>query len=99
MGCCWQNFGERIFNLSIPTSPSVSNVPCLSFLGESAVASAMLTQSFRNYISVDEKCLIEKCLASDMKWDDEDEMSQLLEVFSNYNCRIMVNSENVSQVI
>ncbi|PFX19780.1 hypothetical protein AWC38_SpisGene15814 [Stylophora pistillata] len=71
----------------------------LVFLGGSAVTSAMLTQSFRNYIAVDEKCLIDKCLAGDMKWDDEDEMSQLLEVFSNYDCRIMVNSENVSQVI
>ena len=69
------------------------------FWGESAVTSAMLTQSFRNYISVDEKCLIDKCLAGDMKWDDEDEMSQLLEVFSNYDCRIMVNSENIIQVI
>ncbi|CAH3133046.1 unnamed protein product [Pocillopora meandrina] len=39
-----------------------------------------------NYISVDEKCLIDKCLAGDMKWDDEDELSQLLEVFSNYDC-------------
>ena len=99
MGCCWKNFGERIFNLSIPTSPSVSNVPCLPFLGVSAVTSAMLTQSFRSYISVDEKCLIDKCLAGVMKWDDEDEMSQLLEVFSNYDCRVMVNSENIIQVI
>ncbi|PFX23747.1 hypothetical protein AWC38_SpisGene11709 [Stylophora pistillata] len=48
---------------------------------------------------VDETCLTDKCLASHVKWDDEDEMFQLLEVFSNYNCRIMVNSENVSQVI
>ena len=53
----------------------------------------------KNYISLDEKCLIDKCLAGDMKWDDEDEMSQLLEVLSNYDCRIMVNSENVIQVI
>ena len=59
----------------------------------------MLTQSFRNYISVDEKCLIDKCLAGDMKWDDDDEMSQLLKVLSNYDCRIMVNSENVIHVI
>ena len=71
------------------------------FWGESAVTSDMLTQSFRNYISVDEKCLIDKCLAGDMKWDDEDEMSQLLEVLSNYmyDCRIIVNSENVIHVI
>lgn len=34
-----------------------------------------------------------------MKWDDEDEMSQLLEVLSNYDFRIMVNSDNVIQVI
>ena len=34
-----------------------------------------------------------------MKWDDENEMSQLLEVFSDYDCRIMVNSENIIQVI
>lgn len=37
--------------------------------------------------------------AGDMKWDDENEMSQLLEVFSDYDCRIMVNSENIIQVI
>ena len=34
-----------------------------------------------------------------MKWDDEDKMSQLLEVFSNYDCRIMVNSANIIQAI
>lgn len=34
-----------------------------------------------------------------MKWDDEDEMSQLLEVLSNYDFRIMVNSDDVIQVI
>lgn len=71
---------------------------CL-FWGESAIISAMLTESFRNYISVDEKCLIDKRIAGDMKWDDQDEMSQLLEVLSNYDCRIMVNSDNVIQVI
>ena len=58
----------------------------------------MLTQSFRNYISEDEKRLIDKCLAGDMKWDDDNEMSQLLEVLSNHNRRIMVNSQNVIYV-
>ncbi|XP_022783703.1 uncharacterized protein LOC111324417 [Stylophora pistillata] len=82
----------------LPVLLSQTFLACL-FGGESAVTSAMLTQSFRNYISVDEKCLIDKCLAGAMKWDDEDEMSQLLEVLSNYDCRIMVNSENVIQVI
>ena len=69
----------------LPVLLSQTFLACL-FWGESAVTSAMLTQSFRNYISVDEKCLIDKCLAGVMKWDDEDEMSQLLEVFSNYDC-------------
>jgi len=59
----------------------------------------MLTQSLKNYILVDEKCLIDKCLAGDMKCDDEDEVSQLLKVLCNYDCRIMVNSENFIQVI
>ena len=82
----------------LPVLLSQTFLACL-FWGESAVTSDMLTQSFRNYISVDEKCLIDKCLAGDMKWDDEDEMSQLLEVLSNYDCRIIVNSENVIHVI
>ena len=82
----------------LPILLSQTFLACL-YWGESAITSAMLTQSFRNYISVDEKCLIDKCLAGDMKWDDEDEMSQLLEVLSNYDCRIMVNSDNVIQVI
>ena len=74
-------------DVRVSNSPSVSNVPCLSFWGASAVTCAMLTQSFRSYISVDEKCLIDKCLAGDMKWDDDDdEMSQLLEVLCNYDC-------------
>ena len=82
----------------LPVLLSQTFLACL-FWGESAVTSAMLTQSFRNYISVDEKCLIDKCLVGDMKWDDEDEMYQLLEILSNYGCRIMVNFDNVIQVI
>ena len=87
----------------LPVLLSQTFLACL-FGGESAVTSAMLTQSFRNYISVDEKCLIDKCLAGDMKWDDDDdddddEMSQLLEVLSNYDCRIIINSQNVIHVI
>ena len=34
-----------------------------------------------------------------MRWEDEDEMSQILEILSNYDCRIMVNSDNVIPVI
>ena len=63
----------RVFlRLNLPVLLSQTFLACL-FWGESAVTSDMLTQSFRNYISVDEKCLIDKCLAGDMKWDDEDE--------------------------
>ncbi|CAH3036081.1 unnamed protein product, partial [Pocillopora meandrina] len=60
----------------LPVLLSQTFLACL-FWGESVVTSAMLTQSFRNYISVDEKCLID----------------------NNYDCRIMVNSENIIQVI
>ena len=59
----------------------------------------MLTQSFRNYISADEKRVIDQCLAGDMQWDDKDEMDQLLEVLSNYDCRSKVNSENIVHII
>ena len=41
----------------LPVFLSQTFLACL-FWGESAVTSAMLTQSFRNYISVDEKCLL-----------------------------------------
>ena len=34
-----------------------------------------------------------------MQWDDEDEMDQLLEVLSNYDCRSKVNSENIVPII
>lgn len=43
--------------------------------------------------------MFDKCRAGDMKWDDNDEMSQRLEVMSNYDCRSSVNSENAVQVI
>ena len=82
----------------LPVLLSQTFLACL-FWGESAVTSSMLTQSFRNYISADEKRLIDKCLAGDMEWDDKDEISQLLEVLGSYDCRSNVNSENIVQVI
>ena len=69
------------------------------FWGESSVTSHMLTQSFRNDISADERCLLDKCLSGDVKWADEDDVSQLLELLSSYDCRSNVNSEIIIQVI
>ena len=43
--------------------------------------------------------MIDQCLAGDMQWDDKDEMDQLLEVLSNYDCRSKVNSENIVHII
>ena len=82
----------------LPVLLSQMFLACL-FWGESAVSSYMLTQSFRNYISADEKRVIDQCLAGDMQWDDKDEMDQLLEVLSNYDCRSKVNSENIVHII
>ena len=45
----------------LPVLLSQTFLACL-FWGKSAVTSTMLTQSFRNYISEDEKCLIDTLL-------------------------------------
>ena len=67
------------------------------FWGESVITSPMLLKSLGNYISVDEKNLMDKCIAGDMNYDGDD-MPDLLEMLSNYDCRCQVNSENIIKV-
>ena len=67
------------------------------FWGESVITSPMLLKSLGNYISVDEKNLMDKCIAGDMNYDG-DEMPDLLEMLSNYDCRCQVNSGNIIKV-
>lgn len=58
----------------------------------------MLIQSFRNYVSADERFLIAKCISDDIDYAGKTG-SELLEMLSSYDCRRQVNSENIVAII
>ena len=63
--------------------------------GECVITDPMLIQSFKHYISADERSLIDKCVSGAINIDDADESSDLLETLSNLDCRRQVTKENI----
>ena len=68
--------------------------------GESSISDpTILTHSFMQYISADERRVIEKCLSGDLDFENEDEFKELLDVLKIYDCRARVKPENIEVVI
>ena len=67
--------------------------------GECAITSENLIEAFQQYISVEERNTLEKCLAGSFDFDDEEDYDNLLEILGNFDCRTRVNKENVRSVI
>lgn len=51
------------------------------------------------YISADERRIIDKCLSGDLDFENEDEFKELLDVLKMYDCRSRVTQENIKKVI
>ena len=69
------------------------------FGGSSISDPTILTHSFMQYISADERRVIEKCLSGDLDFENEDEFKELLDVLKIYDCRASVKPENIEVVI
>ena len=55
--------------------------------GESSISDpSILMHSFMQYISADERRVIEKCLSGDLDLQNEDEFKELLDVLKIYDC-------------
>ena len=68
--------------------------------GESSISDpSILTHSFRQYISADERRDIKKCLSGDLDIQNEDEFKELLDVLKIYDCRARVKPENIEVII
>jgi hypothetical protein len=68
--------------------------------GESSISDpSILVQSFMQYISADERRIIDKCLSGDLDFENEDEFKELLDVLKMYDCRSRVTQENIKKVI
>ena len=68
--------------------------------GESSISDpSILIQSFMQYISADERRIIDKCLSGDLDFENEDEFKELLDVLKMYDCRSRVTQENIKKVI
>lgn len=67
--------------------------------GEPSVTDVNLIQSFMQYISTDERRIIDKCLSEEMDFENEDESDELLDVLKVFDCRSRVTKENVKVVI
>ena len=68
--------------------------------GESSISDPnMLIQSFMQYVSADERRIIEKCLSGDLNFESENEFEELLDVLKIYDCRSRVTQENIRKVI
>ena len=81
--------------LALLTSPAF-----LAYLlwGEAAVTGPMLIQLFRNYVSANERFLIDKCISFDIDYAGKTG-SALLEMLSSYDCCRQVNLENIVAII
>ena len=51
------------------------------------------------YISADERRIIEKCLSGDLDFENESEFKELLDVLKMYDCRSRVTQENIKKLI
>ncbi|CAB3996281.1 Hypothetical predicted protein [Paramuricea clavata] len=68
--------------------------------GESSISDpSILIQSFMQYISADERRIIDKGLSGDLDFENEDEFKELLDVLKMYDCRSRVTQENIKKVI
>ena len=66
--------------------------------GEKIITGPMLIESFRQYISSDERKLIDKCLSNTLQFES-DEGSELMETLSNFDCRRVADKNNVKTLI
>jgi hypothetical protein len=65
-------------------------------LGELSISDpSILIQSFMQYISADERRILEKSLSGDLDFENEDEFKELLDVLKMYDCRSHVTQENI----
>ena len=68
--------------------------------GEASISDPnMLIQSFMQYISADERRIIEKCLSGDLNFENEDAFEELLDVLKMYDCRSRITADNIRKVI
>eukprot|EP00794_Sanderia_malayensis_P000832 gene832-124_t len=73
---------------------------CVAFLastlfGEGAVSAEILLMSFKNYIALDEKAVLEQCFAEAFDTNDDD----LLDFLSAYRCFKTPSKDNVKKII
>lgn len=67
--------------------------------GEPSVSDMNLIQSFMQYISADERRIIDKCLSEEMDFENQDESDELLDVLEVFDCRSRITKENVKVII
>ncbi|XP_028413816.1 uncharacterized protein LOC114536664 [Dendronephthya gigantea] len=60
---------------------------------------SVLIQSFMQYISADERRVIEKSLTGDIDFENTDQLNELLDVLKIYDCRSRVTPENIAKII
>lgn len=63
--------------------------------GEEAITKEELLDSFMQYVTSDEKDVLQKCLAGDLECDDED----LLDVLSSYKCYKLPTKTNLDCIL
>ena len=63
--------------------------------GESAVSEQMLMESFMQYVSEDERKVIQKCLNGELKADDED----LIELLTTFDCKRTVTESTILKTV
>lgn len=81
---------EGIFPLAL--SPTFISI-CI--FGEDSVSEEMLLDSFRIYISADEKETMDSCLENQENISGN---SDLMELLSSYNCHRIPNAENIQSI-
>ena len=63
--------------------------------GEPVITNEKLIGSFKNYVSETEMIILEKCLSGNSQESD----NEVLEVLTNFDCKKVINKENITLVI
>lgn len=68
-------------------------VACL--FGESAVSDEMLISSFMQYVSNDERTVVQECVNGEVEIDD----AQLIDLLSNFECKRVIQKSTLRQTV